>query len=251
MVRIYDLGKNRLLKKCETKKLTSIVIGINTYGQRIFVNTMNESFHVLRYKPNENQLYLFADDMIPRWLNCSCILDYDTIAGCDKFENFFVYRLPSGCDEESEEDPMGTKYKWELGFLHGAAFKLSLLAQFHRGDLITSIKKCSLSGGSQDLIVYSTTSGAIGVFMPFETREDVDFFVHLEMYLKLEVSPLSGRDHQMYRSAYGPVKCVIDGDLCEEFSSMDLQKQKLLSTELDKTPTEITKKLEELRNKII
>lgn len=215
------------------------------------MNTMNESFHVLRYKPNENQFYLFADDAIPRWLSCSAILDYDTIAGCDKFENFFVYRLPPGCDEENDEDPMGTKYKWEMGFLHGAAFKLDLVAQFHRGDLITSIKKCSLSGGSESQIVYATSSGAIGVFVPFETREEVDFFVHLEMYLRLELPPLCGRDHQMYRSAYGPVKCVVDGDLCEEFTSMNSSKQKSLGTELDKSPNEIAKKLEEIKNKLI
>jgi splicing factor 3B subunit 3 len=87
--------------------------------------------------------------------------------------------------------------------------------------------------------------------MPFETREEVDFFVHLEMYLRIESQPLCGRDHQMYRSAYGPVKCVIDGDLCEEFSALEFSKQKIMATELDKTPVEIYKKLEEIRNKIL
>jgi splicing factor 3B subunit 3 len=251
LVRIYEIGKKKLLKKCETKKITSTITGVTVNGQRIFVNTMNESFHVLRYKPNENQLYLFADDVIPRWLSCSTILDYDTIAGCDKFENFFVYRLPQGCDEESEEDPMGTKYKWEAGFLNGAAYKLDLIAQFHRGDLITSMKKCSLTGGSETSIVYATAMGAIGAFIPFETREEVDFFIHLEMYLRLEMPQLCGRDHMMYRSAYGPVKCVVDGDLCEEFTSLDYSKQKTLSGEIDKTPNEISKKLEEIKNKIL
>jgi splicing factor 3B subunit 3 len=46
-VRIYELGKKKLLKKCETKKLTSVVSGISVSGQRIFVNTISESFHVL------------------------------------------------------------------------------------------------------------------------------------------------------------------------------------------------------------
>jgi splicing factor 3B subunit 3 len=251
LVRIYEIGKKKLLKKCETKKISSIVTGLNVVGQRIFVNTMNESFHVLRYKPNENQLYLVADDVIPRWLSCSTILDYDTIAGADKFENFFIYRLPPGCDEESEEDPMGTKHKWDIGYLHGAANKMEMIAQFHRGDLITSMKKSSLSGGSETLIVYATAMGAIGVFIPFETREEIDFFLHLEMYLRIEMTPLCGRDHQMYRSAYGPVKCVVDGDLCEDFISLDATKQKVLSSELDKSPNEILKKLEEIKNKIL
>ena len=189
--------------------------------------------------------------MIPRWLTCSAVLDYDTIAGCDKFENFFVYRLPQGCDEESEDDPMGTKYKWELGYLGGAAYKLDLIAQFHKGELISSMKRCSLTGSNETVILYGTTMGSIGVFMPFDSREDVDFFIHLEMYLRAELQPLTGRDHQMYRSAYGPVKCVIDGDLCEEFYALDLPKQKQLASDLDKTQNEILKKLEEIKNKII
>ena len=89
------------------------------------------------------------------------VLDYDTIAGADKFENFFVCRLPFGCDEESEEDPMGTKHKWEIGYLSGAAFKMDQIAQFHKGEFITSLKKCSLSQGSSNLIVYSVTMGCI------------------------------------------------------------------------------------------
>ena len=54
-------------------------------------------------------MYLFADDIIPRWLTSAVVLDYDTIAGVDKFENFFVCRLPYGCDEESEED-----HRWQV-----------------------------------------------------------------------------------------------------------------------------------------
>ena len=47
VVRLYDIGKKHLLKKCETKKLTSTVTGLQVSGQRIFVSTMNESIHVL------------------------------------------------------------------------------------------------------------------------------------------------------------------------------------------------------------
>jgi splicing factor 3B subunit 3 len=47
LVRIYDLGKKKMLKKCENKSLTGVVNGISTTGQRIFVNTMSDSTHVL------------------------------------------------------------------------------------------------------------------------------------------------------------------------------------------------------------
>ena len=212
---------------------------------------MNESFYFLRHKISENQFYIFADDVIPRWITTSIFLDYDTIAGSDKFENFFIYRLPPGADEESSDDPMGTKKKWEVGYLHGAAYKLNLIAQYHLGDLITSMQKTSFHGENENVICFGTTSGKIGVFLPFETREEVDFFVHLEMYERIEIDNIAGRDHQMFRSCYGPVKCVIDGDLCEEFMSLEGEKRKSLASELDKNENDIINKLEDMRNKII
>ena len=56
--------------------------------------------------------------------------------------------------------------------------------------------------------------------MPFTSREDVDFFTHLEMHLRQENPPLAGRDHMSFRSAYYPVRDVVDGDLCEQYSQV-------------------------------
>jgi splicing factor 3B subunit 3 len=55
----------------------------------------------------------------------------------------------------------------------------------------------------------------------------------------------------MFRSFCGPVKNVVDGDLCEQFSKLEYEKQKVLSAELDRTPAEVLKKLEDIRNKIL
>lgn len=44
---------------------------------------------------------------------------------------------------------------------------------------------------------------------------------------------------------------VIDGDLCEQFPTLPLDAQRKIADELDRTPGEILKKLEEIRNKII
>lgn len=38
-----------------------------------------------------------------------------------------------------------------------------------------------------------------GALYPFTSREDVDFFTHLEMHLRQEAPPLSGRDHLAFR----------------------------------------------------
>jgi CPSF A subunit region len=34
------------------------------------------------------------------------------------------------------------------------------------------------------VVLYSTITGAIGAFLPFSSKEDVDFFVHLEMHMR-------------------------------------------------------------------
>ena len=78
--------------------------------------------------------------------------------------------------------------------------------------------------------------GGIGALLPFESKEDIDFFVHLEMYLRIESQPLCGRDHVTFRSSYVPVKDVVDGDLCEMFSYLEFNKQRVLAEEMDRTP---------------
>ena len=42
---------------------------------------------------------------------------------------------------------------------------------------------------------------------------------------------------------------VIDGDLCEMFNSMDAAKQKTVAEELDRTSSEVSKKLEDIRTR--
>jgi len=251
ILRVYDLGKKKLLRKCENRNFHSCVNKIKTDGSRIFASDQADSVHVLKYKPEECQLYIFADDVIPRWITDFTLLDYDTIVGSDKFENLFVLRLPPGWEEDAEDDPTSTKFKWESGYLSGAAFKFEPIAHIHTGELVTSIKKCKLSSIGSEVILYSTTMGSIGALMPFDLKEEVDFFLHLEMYIRLEALPLWGREHVAFRSAYSPVKNIIDGDLWEQFAMLDFSKQKVLADELDRHPMEVLKKLEEARNKIL
>lgn len=47
-----------------------------------------------RYKKQDNAFYAFADDIVPRHVTAALHLDYDTMAGADRFGNVFVSRLP-------------------------------------------------------------------------------------------------------------------------------------------------------------
>lgn len=59
-------------------------------GNRIVVSDVQESFHFVRYRHQENQLIIFADDTSARWLTCATMLDYNTMAGADKFGNISI-----------------------------------------------------------------------------------------------------------------------------------------------------------------
>jgi splicing factor 3B subunit 3 len=41
-----------------------------------------------------------ADDILPRYITASVLVDYHTMVAGDKFENVFVSRVPLDIDEE-------------------------------------------------------------------------------------------------------------------------------------------------------
>ena len=249
LLRLYDFGKRKLLRKCENKSIPNTIVDIKSMGHRIVVSDLRESFFWVRYKMADNQLVIFADDANSRWLTQSCMLDYSTCAGVDKFGNFNVSRLPEDVTDDIEEDPTGAKSLWDRGSLGGAAQKVSTLASYHIGEAALSLQRATLAPGGSECMVYSTLAGGVGIFLPFTNKEDVDFFQHLEMHLRQENPPLCGRDHLAYRSAYYPVKAVIDGDLCEQYNSLDSKKKRSIAEDLDRTPAEVSKKLEDIRNR--
>ncbi len=111
--------------------------------------------------------------------------------------------------------------------------------------------RTSLVPGGMEAIIYTTIMGRIGALVPFKSREDVDFYTHLEMFMRQENPPLLGRDHLSYRSYFIPVKDVSDGDLCDQYATLSLEKQKSIGADLDRTPNEILKKMEDIRNRLL
>ncbi|DBA00600.1 TPA: hypothetical protein N0F65_007729 [Lagenidium giganteum] len=249
-LRIYDLGKRRLLRKCENRNFPSALVELKCAGDRVYASDLQESFHFIKYKKDENQLITFADDCVPRFITSSVLLDYDTIAGADKFGNVFVARLPSEVSDEVD-NPTGNRILWDTGLLNGAPNKLEQVAQFHVGEVVTSMVRTSLVPGGTEAIIYATIMGRIGALVPFTSREDVDFYTHLEMFMRQERPPLCGRDHLSYRSYFIPVKNVTDGDLCDQFASLSVEKQKNFAGDLEFTPAEVLKKLEDIRNRLL
>mmetsp|Transcript_8533 Transcript_8533/g.28705 ORF Transcript_8533/g.28705 Transcript_8533/m.28705 type:complete len:1198 (+) Transcript_8533:128-3721(+) len=246
-LRIYDFGKKKMLRKVENRNFPNFISTIHAAGDRIYVGDVQESIHFVKYKADEGSIYVFADDVRPRYMTATLPLDYDTLAGADKFGNIFINRLPKDVSEEMDDDPTGGKNVHADGLLNGAPNKSETPAQFYVGETVCALTKGALQPGGTELVLYGTLMGGIGALVPFSTKSEIEFFTHLEMHMRQEAPSLVGRDHMSFRSYYAPVKNVVDGDLCEQFGALSAEVQRRIAEDMDRTPSEILKKLEQVR----
>jgi len=265
-LRLYDMGKKKLLRKCETRAIPNAIVSITTEGTRILAGDIQESVFYATYKPLENRLIVFADDVVPRWMTCHAMLDYETYVGADKFGNLFINRLAEPTlSAKVDEDPTGLTIMHEKPYLHGTAHRSKTEAHFHLGEIVTSLSLTRLVSGGREVVLYTTLSGGIGVLVPFVSKEDVDLLSTLEMHLRSQITggggegggggatvagpSVLGRDHLTFRSVYQAVRNVVDGDLCETYGTLLAPSRQLsIAQELEeRTPAEINKKLDQLR----
>ncbi|OBT44725.1 pre-mRNA-splicing factor rse1 [Pseudogymnoascus sp. WSF 3629] len=248
-LRIYDLGMRQLLRKAQAEIAASLIVGLQTQGSRIIVSDVQESITFVVYKFQENKLIPFADDTIARWTTCTTMVDYETVAGGDKFGNLWLLRCPTKASEEADEEGSGAHLVHERQYLQGAPHRVALMAHNFANDIPTSIQKTNLVAGGRDCLLWSGLQGTIAIMIPFVSREDVDFFQTLEQHLRTEDAPLAGRDHLIYRSYYVPVKGVIDGDLCERYTLLPTDKKMMIAGELDRSVREIERKISDMRTR--
>ena len=251
ILRIYDLGKAKLLRKCENKSLPNNITALQTQGDRIYIQDIQESVHFAHYVYQENKVTVFADDTRPRWMTRFVVLDYNTVAGADKFGNVFVMRLPREVAEGVDDDLTRDRILNEKPRLMGAPHKLELICQYFVGEMVTSLQRGPMIPGGREVLLYTTLSGTIGILIPFASKEDVDLFQQLEIRMRAQVPILSGRDHQAFRSYYLPVKNVVDGGLVAEFDGILSMRQKSdVAEALERSVSEISRQIELLRARV-
>lgn len=242
-IRVFDLGMRQLLRKAQAEVAPQQIVSLNTQGNRIVVGDVQQGMTYVAYKPATNKLIPFVDDAIARWTTCSAMVDYESVVGGDKFGNMFLVRCPQKASEEADEESAGLHLINARDYLHGTPHRLNLMCHFYTQDIPTSISKTNLVVGGQDVLLWSGIMGTIGVFIPFISREDADFFLSLEQHMRTEDPPLAGRDHLLYRGYYAPVKGAIDGDLCERYTLLPNDKKQLIAGELDRSVREIERKI--------
>lgn len=248
-LRLYEMGKRQLLRKCELRGLPTYVKTLQTAGDRAYFGDMMRSLHMIRYEPTSNRLVLVASDPSPRPIVCQELLDWNTVAVGDKFGNICVLRLPRGADTGAI-DLTGQRALWDSSKSDTTA-KLEVLCQYYVGEVVTSMTRSSLVAGGAESLIYVTITGRIGALVPFTSRDDVEFYTQLEGHLRADAPRPTGRDPQAYRSYYAPVMHVVDGDLCDAFNGLPHEEQVKIAERLDRTVGEIMKKLEDTRNSLL
>eukprot|EP01061_Rhynchopus_euleeides_P021061 TRINITY_DN3424_c0_g3_i1.p1 TRINITY_DN3424_c0_g3~~TRINITY_DN3424_c0_g3_i1.p1 ORF type:complete len:1222 (+),score=530.56 TRINITY_DN3424_c0_g3_i1:133-3798(+) len=255
VVKIYDLGRTKLLNKCENRQIPNMVVSLTSVGNRIFAGDITDSVHVMKYKREENKLSVFADDVVPRWTTCIAALDASTIAIGDKLGNVTVCRLDENVADDLDNNASindgSNKWLYDRGFLNGAPQRLQVVASFFVGSYITSIQKACLTTGGVEVILYTTLNGTIGCLSPINKKRDAERLKLLEAHMRQEAPPLCGRDHLAFRSYYVPQRNVVDGDLLELLGVLPHDLQDDIAAQFDQTPAELIRKLEDLRNKVL
>ncbi|CAI4217941.1 unnamed protein product [Parascedosporium putredinis] len=222
-LRVYDLGMKQMLRKAQANVSAHLIVSLDVQQNRIVVGDVMQGVTYVAYKPAANRLIPFADDTISRWVTCTTMIDYESMAGGDKFGNLYILRCPSKASDEADGDSSGVHLLHARDYLHGAPNRVDLMAHFYTQDIPTSITKTSLV--------------------------DADFFQTLETHMRSEDAPLAGRDHLIYRGYYVPVKGVIDGDLCERYALLPNDKKQMIAGELDRSVREIERKISDVRTR--
>lgn len=218
-------------------------------GDRAFVGDMMQSMQFIRYDSTANRLVLVAKDRNPRPITCQELLDINTVAVGDKFGNVTILRLPRGADAGAI-DVTGTRALWDSA-RDDATPKLETLCTYHVGEVVTSMTRASLVAGGAESLIYVTVTGRVGAFVPFTSRDDVEFYTSLEGFLRTETPRPTGRDPQSYRSYYAPMKHIVDGDLCDAFAQLPYETKQKIAESLDRSVGEVMKKLEDTRNALL
>lgn len=249
VLRLYEMGKRQLLKKCELRGLPTMVKTLRAAGDRAFVGDMMQSVQFVRYDAISNRIFLVAKDPSLRPIACQELLDINTVAVGDKFGNVSILRLSGGSDIGAI-DVTGTRALWDSS-RDDSTPKLDTLCTYHVGEVVTSMTRASLVAGGSESLIYVTVTGRVGALVPLTTREDVNFFSLLEGHLQVEMMSPTGRDPQSYRSYYAPTRHILDGDLCDEYNRLPYDVKQKIAEQLDRSVREVLKKLLDTKNRLL
>jgi splicing factor 3B subunit 3 len=213
-LRLYEMGKQRLLMKCSIN-LPTCAVNIQSQGLRIVVLDSRTSLQMFYYRPDDNRFYPVADEIGCRPpTNTLLCLDYDTWALGDRFGGIAILRLDRAISQEMDTDPGSSRLN-QPSTLFAAPIKLERLAYIHLGEVVVGLGKV-LGAHGRTCIRYVTTSGAIGTLAPIINKSQADTLEAAQLTPDVglkERASLTGRNHTWFRSWFYPTVNIFDGDL--------------------------------------
>lgn len=214
-LRLYDLGKQKLLLKCSIN-LPTFAVSISHQGLRIVVADARASLVVFYYRPDDNRFYLVADEATCRPpTNTLLALDYDTWAIGDRFGGLSLLQLPRNLSLELDTDPASSRLNQPQANF-GAPLKLDLAAYLHLGSPVIGLGKVEGVHG-RTFLSYVTVDGSQGILAPFITKAQADSVGNVVKEASIrERSSLTGRNHAWFRAMHYPAPNIIDGDLLQK-----------------------------------
>ena len=264
-LRLYEKGKKKLLRKCEFVSPNMMFLSVNVVGDRIVVSTLSHSVCLFAYSNDSNQFVLIADHPQPRFVTAACAIDSESVAAADKFGNLYVVRLPAYQQRQLESADAAeierlVKSKQLAAAMtqnavnrSAAPFELSTIANTFVGSMVTAVCKCQLSAHSHEILLATTLSGALIAFIPLTNRDEIDLLSLLQIHIRQSVATttIGGHDHLQWRSSYWTVQSVIDGELIESFNQLNSEHQQRIAEQLNTKREHITRKIEDVRTRII
>lgn len=92
---LYEIFNSKLMLRAVRGGVTSYINNICVEGEKIITSEVSNSFIVYRLNSIEKSFDYVGEDILPRFLSTTCLLDgdYGVVAGGDKFGTFFVSKF--------------------------------------------------------------------------------------------------------------------------------------------------------------
>jgi splicing factor 3B subunit 3 len=243
---MYDMGKKQLLRKCEVRVTDRMIKTVAAAGDRIFVGCVGDSVQIFKFDLGSMRIFPVCEDVMPRNIVATTVLDINTVCASDRFGNVFVLRCPKNAVEESVVADKGGLFGNK-----SVGVNFEVVAHYYVGEVVVGMKRASLIQGGSEAVVYITITGKIGALLPIKAKDDIELFKGLQDKLRSKATKLCGRDFGQYRSSYAPISHVVDGDLVRLWGTLSLEAQKEIAEELDQTVAGINKKIENMSSELL
>lgn len=219
-IRLYALGLKQLLRKAQieiSKRVTCL--DVFPGSNRIAAGDIRQSVTVLVVQEQGESghvIYPLVCDKIARQVTCLRFVDHLTLAAGDRFGGFTMLRIPAEAAKLADEDFSAVHLRQLEPTLNGSAhYRFDHVVSFHLEDVPVSISQHS------GLLIVCSLLGTVTALAAIPTDKEARHLKTIEKFVAESDPGLMARDHLRFRGYYVPVKDVVDGDLLDEFLTME------------------------------